>query len=62
MKAKVSLAGLVLGAVTAMTVGLLVSHYSFAWLVVGMALGLVMGVSMARRSPTENGLPKGEQR
>ena len=62
MKSKVSLPGLLLGAFTALAVALLVSHYSFAWLVLGVALGMIMGAVMARRSPENSGLQKGEQR
>jgi hypothetical protein len=62
MKGKISLPGLLLGAMTALATGLLASQYSFAWLVVGVALGMVMGAVMARRSPEDRGLQKGEQR
>src|SRR6266481_661838 len=61
MKGRISLPGLLLGALTALAAGLLVSHYSFAWLVIGVALGMVMGSALARRSPMD-GLRKGEQR
>ena len=69
MKDKVSLPGLLLGALTALAAGLLVSHYSVAWLVIGVALGMVMGSALARRSPIDSlnpmrrrtGLRRGEQ-
>jgi hypothetical protein len=62
MKGRISLPGLLLGALTALLAGLLVSHYSFAWLVIGVALGLVMGAALTRRTPADDGLRKGEQR
>lgn len=62
MKGTISLPGLVLGALTALAAGLLVSHYSFAWLVVGVAMGMVIGAALARRSQSDSGLRKGEQR
>jgi uncharacterized membrane protein YadS len=62
MKDKISLPGLVFGALTALAAGLLVSHYSFAWLVIGVALGMVIGSALARRSSMDPGLRKGEQR
>lgn len=60
MKDRISLPGLVLGASTAILAALLVSHYSFAWLVVGVALGLAIGGALPRHSPA-GGLSKGEQ-
>lgn len=62
MKDKISFPGLLFGALTALAAGLFVSHYSFAWLVVGVALGMVVGAVMMRRSGAESGLRKGEQR
>lgn len=62
MKGTISLPGLVLGALTALAAGLLVSHYSFAWLVVGVAMGMVIGAALARRSQSDSRLPRGEQR
>ena len=62
MKGKISLPGLLLGALTALLAGLLVSHYSFAWLVLGVALGMVLGAAMGRRAPADPALTKGEQR
>ncbi|HKD13410.1 MAG TPA: hypothetical protein VKE71_02600 [Candidatus Angelobacter sp.] len=62
MSSKISLPGLVLGALTALAVGLLVSHYSLAWLVIGVAVGMVMGSALSRRSQVDVTLPKGGQR
>ena len=62
MDGKISLPGLLLGALTALAAGLFVSHYSFAWLVVGVALGMLLGAALGRRSPVDVTLPKGEQR
>lgn len=62
MDGKISLPGLVLGALTALAAGLFVSHYSLAWLVVGVALGMVLGAALAHRGPAEATLRKGEQR
>lgn len=62
MNGKISLPGLVFGALTALAAGLFVSHYSFAWLVVGVALGMVLGAAVFRRNPAGAPLPKGEQR
>jgi uncharacterized membrane protein YccC len=62
MKGTISLPGLLLGACTALVAGLLVSHYSFAWLVIGVALGMVVGAALTRRGPDDPGLRKGEQR
>lgn len=61
MKGKISLPGLLLGALTALLAGLLVSHYSFAWLVLGVALGMVLGAAMGRRARANPALTKGEQ-
>lgn len=61
MKGKISLPGLFLGALTALAAGLLVSHYSFAWLVVGVAVGMVMGSAIGRRSPVKAAASKGGQ-
>lgn len=58
---RISLPGLLLGAFTALATGLLVSHYSFAWLVIGVAVGMVMGVAVARRNQDDSQLRKGEQ-
>ena len=62
MKGKISLPGVLMGALTALAAGLFVSHYSFAWLVVGVALGMVLGAAVVRRSPVDAALRKGEQR
>ena len=67
MKSKVSLPGLLFGALTALAAGLMVSHYSLAWLIIGLAVGLLMGVVLARPDHTDDGaaplkLKKGEQR
>lgn len=62
MKGRISLSGLLLGAVTALAVGLLVSRYSLTWLVIGVAVGMAMGAALMRRSQNERGLPEGEQR
>jgi len=62
MSGKISLPGLVSGALTALAVGLLVSHYSLAWLVIGVAVGMVMGSALSRRSHVNVTLPKGGQR
>ena len=62
MKGTISLPGLLLGALTALAAGLLVSHYSLAWLVVGVAMGMVIGAALARRSQDDSALRKGEQR
>ena len=51
MKLGISFPGLAAGAVTALIGGLLVSHYSLAWLLMGVATGMVIGVALARRSP-----------
>lgn len=61
MKDKISFPGLLFGALTALAAGLFVSHYSFAWLVVGVALGIVVGAVITRRGPAHAGLRKGEQ-
>ena len=45
MKGKFSLPGLLLGAITALAAGLWVSHHSFAWLLIAVAVGLVMGAA-----------------
>lgn len=58
---RISLPGLLFGAFTALATGLLVSHYSFAWLVIGVAVGMVMGVAVARRNQDDSQLRKGEQ-
>ena len=62
MSSKISLPGLVSGALTALAVGLLVSHYSLAWLVIGVAVGMVMGSALSPRSQVDVTLPKGGQR
>ncbi len=61
MKAKISLPGLLLGAITALATGLLASQYSLVWLVIGVALGMLVGAVLVRRNPGA-GLRKGEQR
>ena len=61
MKGRISLTGLLLGALTALAAGLLVSHYSFAWLVIGVALGVVTVSVVGRRSPADSALRKGER-
>jgi membrane protease YdiL (CAAX protease family) len=61
MRGKISLPGLLLGAITALAAGLLVSHYSFAWLLIGVAVGMVVGVAVMRRGQSGQGLQKGEQ-
>ena len=61
MKGKISLPGLLFGAMMALVAGLLVSHYSFAWLILGVALGMLMGSALGRRDPVNVALPKGEQ-
>jgi hypothetical protein len=60
MKGKFSLPGLLLGAITALAAGLWVSHHSFAWLLIGIAVGLVMGAAGMRRQAGQR-LQKGEQ-
>jgi hypothetical protein len=62
MSGKISLPGLLLGFLTALAAGLSVSHYSFAWLVVGVAVGMALGAGLGRRSPANATLRKGEQR
>ena len=62
MKGKISLPGLLLGALTALIAGLLISHYSFGWMVLGVALGMLLGSALGRRDPVNVGLSKGEQR
>jgi hypothetical protein len=54
MKSKVSLPGLLFGALTALAAGLLVSHYSLAWLIIGLAVGMLMGVVLARPDRTQD--------
>jgi len=61
MQGKVSLPGLLLGAITALAAGLWVSHYSVAWLLIGIAVGIVMGAAVVRRGQPKQGLQKGEQ-
>jgi len=51
MKLGISFPGLAAGAVTALIAGLLVSHYSLAWLLMGVATGMVIGAALARRGP-----------
>jgi ABC-type dipeptide/oligopeptide/nickel transport system permease subunit len=48
MNGKISLPGLLFGALTALAVGLLASHYSLAWLVLGVAVGMIMGAVLTR--------------
>ena len=48
MKLGISFPGLAAGAVTAPIGGLLVSHYSLAWLLMGVAAGMVIGAAFAR--------------
>jgi hypothetical protein len=55
MKGKISLPGLLFGALTALAVGLLASHYSLAWLVLGVAVGMIMGAVLARPGQTQQG-------
>jgi hypothetical protein len=62
MKGKISLPGLLLGALTALAAGLLVSHYSLAWLLMGLAVGMVMGAALAQRRQSGGVLRKGEPR
>ncbi|HEY6253005.1 MAG TPA: hypothetical protein VI685_23855 [Candidatus Angelobacter sp.] len=62
MKGKISLPGLLFGALTALVAGLLVSHYSFAWMILGVALGMLMGSALGRRDPVNIRLQKGGQR
>jgi hypothetical protein len=61
MKGKVSLPGLLLGVITALAAGLWVSHHSFAWLLIGIAVVLVMGAVGVRRGQAGQRLQKGEQ-
>lgn len=63
MKGKVSLPGLLFGTLTALAVWLLVSHYSLAWLVIGVGVGMAMGAVMARAGRADQVTPlrKGEQ-
>ena len=63
MKGKVSLPGLLFGTLTAVAVWLLVSHYSLAWLVIGVGVGMAMGAVMARANRADQVTPlrKGEQ-
>lgn len=46
----------------AVVAGLLVSRYSFAWLLLGIAAGIVLGTALAQRGQPESGLRKGEER
>lgn len=62
MKGKISLAGLLCGAVMALIAVLLVNHYSFGWMVLGVALGMLMVSALGRRNPVRVPLPKGGQR
>lgn len=62
MKGKISLPGLLFGAVLALVAGLLLSHYWFAWLILGVALGMLMASAPGRTGPVNVTLPKGEQR
>ena len=59
---KISLPGLLAGAVMALVAGLLISHYSFAWLILGVALGMLMASAAGRRGAVNVTLPKGERR
>jgi uncharacterized membrane protein YccC len=61
MKGKISLPGLLLGAIAALAAGLLVSHYSFAWMLIGVAAAMLLGAAVVRRAPGEHGVQKGEQ-
>jgi hypothetical protein len=38
-----------------LAVGLLASHYSLAWLVLGVAVGMIMGAVLARPGQTQQG-------
>ena len=53
MTRKISLPGLVLGAMTAVIASLLVSHYSLAWLLIGIAAGTVVGAALTRSATDE---------
>lgn len=62
MKSRISLAGLLSGALMAVVAGLLLSRYSFVWLLLGVAAGIVMGPALAQRGQPESSLRKGEER
>lgn len=62
MKGKISLPGLLFGALTAVVAALLVSRYSFGWVVLGVALGMLMISAFGGRDRASIALPKGRQR
>jgi hypothetical protein len=61
MNGKISLPGLFFGALTAVVAVLLVSRYSFGWMVLGVALGMLMVSAFGRREGVRVTLPKGRQ-
>lgn len=62
MRGKISLPGLVFGALTALVAAVLVSRYSFGWMVLGVALGMLMVSAFGRRDRANVTLLKGRQR
>ena len=55
MKLGISFPGLAAGAVTALIAGLLVSHYSLAWLLMGVAAETIIGAALARHDQVHAG-------
>ena len=48
MKRNISFPGLLSGAGTAVLAGLLLSQHSLVWLIVGVAMGMVLGAVLAQ--------------
>ena len=61
MQGRISIPGILLGIVAALSIWLWMNHDSFSRLMIGMILGIPIGVVLLRREPKESDWRKGEQ-